>query len=183
MNEISNQIMEKEPQEISVNIRQQAIETGLPVLYNETKTHFIYAMPDGLFQKFPKYEKVWTTDPKDQDTLEEIYMLMNSDDLLEMKTNMDKEFVIQDFYTNPYPEFDEELGMEKQGVTTLIVSTDGEAFVTSSKVLYRTLIEIHSIFGLPRETGREYKVKIFGTKKENGTQIDLKIVPSNKKKK
>ena len=60
-----------------------------------------------------------------------------------------KKITIADVIIRPYDKVNEDSGEMEYGVLTYMISTDGEAFVTSSKSVYYTLQNVFAVFGTP----------------------------------
>ena len=127
-----------------------------------------------------KYEKYFSKVPETEEEQMTLFKVFNSnsdDNLVTSLSNVvGKEFAIEQVFMNPYESFDEDTGNFTNGVTTTILSTDGEFFATSSKSVYYTLHNIFEAFGYPNT--EDYKpviVKVTSTKMQKGNQIDLSL--------
>jgi len=148
------------------------------VIVSDTAEYTIVQTEDGKFKKNMKYEAFSSRQPKTNEEKIELYKVLNEDDnenVIEMKTMIDKPITIEHVFINPYTSFDEDTGKNTHGVTTTIQS-EGKYYVTSSKSVYYTIRNLFSTFGNPlSEDYQPIKVIVTGTKQKNGVQINLKL--------
>lgn len=150
------------------------------ILVQETAEYSVYQLPNGKFEKRVKYPQEWSRVPETDEELIEFYKIMNESDndkVLSMSDHVGSMFTIKNYYFTPYSNFDEDTGVSNAGVTTLLETTDGEYYATSSKTVYWTLRNMFQTFGTPgTEQYIPFKVAITGQKQKRGTQINLKLV-------
>lgn len=148
------------------------------VIVSDTPEYTIVQTQDGKFKKNMKYQAFSSRNPETQEEKIELYKVLNEDgneNVIEMKSMIDKPITIEHVFINPYTTFDEETGKNTHGVTTTIQS-EGKYYVTSSKSVYYTLRNLFSTFGNPTDQNYQpIKVIVTGTKQKNGVQINLKL--------
>lgn len=149
------------------------------VIISDTPEYTIVQTEDGKFKKNMKYQSYFSRQAETDEEKIELYKVLNednNDNVIEMKTMIDKQIDIVHVFINPYTSFDEDTGKNSHGVTSTIQSSDGNYYVTSSKSVYYTLKNMFETFGYPTdENYQPIKVIVTGTKQKNGIQINLKL--------
>lgn len=100
-----------------------------------------------------------------------------SSDIKGMKEHVGEAFTIQNVITNSYDSIDEDTGEITQGVLTYLMDENNNAYVTSSKSVYFTVVRLMRIFGKPDSPDYDpVKVMITSEKGKNGNMIKLQMV-------
>lgn len=160
------------------------IETGEILLnervVNETEEYKIVQLEDGTFKKNMKYKNIFTRQAETEEEKIELFKVFNDNDsnlVTPLSNLVGKQISIAHFFTQPYQAFDEKTGVINEGVTTTIQDTEGAYYVTSSKSVYYSVLNIMQSFGFPNsENYKPVLVEVTGTKRQNGIQIDLKLI-------
>lgn len=158
----------------------EAIEIGTSlVVQSETDSYVVYKDENGKFvrkAKFTDFSSIVA------ETREEKIWLLN---LLEgaedsghgMKDNFGKEIEVQDVILRKYDKINEDTGELEYGVLTYLLTPEKEAYVTSSKNVYFSIIRIMELFGKPgTPEWVNIKVKILKEKMEKGDSVKIKMV-------
>lgn len=147
---------------------------------NETDNYIVYKQDDGKYRKEMKYKRIMTWIPNNEEDKKELYKVLNEENNELVKTmgsEIDKEIEIEHVFMTPYESFDENTGRNTLGVTTTVKTPDNEYYVTSSKTVYYSLLNMFETFGYPSQDNyKPIKVRITGTRRQNGTQINLVLV-------
>lgn len=149
------------------------------ILVQDTPKYAVFQLPNGKYEKRMKYEKQWSFIPETNEELVQLYQIMNEDSELvkPMKSAVGEIFDIKNVYFNPYESFDEETGTSTAGVTTMLETTEGAYFATSSKTVYYNLQNMFDVFGFPgTEKYLGVRVAIVSEKQKKGDQISLKML-------
>lgn len=165
------------------NVTANEVMTGsnsLEQVVQETPNFTILQLPNGKYKKMMKYEKYFSKVPETEEEQLTLFKVFNADQDSGLVTSLSdvvgKEFHIEQVFFNPYQSFDEENGTFSNGVTTTMLSTDGEFFATSSKSVYYTLHNIFEAFGYPNtENYKPVKVEVTSKKMSRGNQINLDL--------
>lgn len=145
----------------------------------DTPTYQVVKGADGKLTKMAKYQAYSSIKAETREEKVKLYNLLNSRDgeVKEMKTKKNATITIKDVVFNPYSKFDEQTGIDRPMVNTIIGTDEGEYIATSSKGVYFDLQNMFEIFGKPDEPDYEpIKVQIIGHRTTNGEQFGLKLV-------
>ena len=77
---------------------------------------------------------------------------------------------IADVIISPYDKVNEDTGEMEYGALTYMIDTNGEAYVTSSKSVYYTMLNIFKVFGVPH--WEEDEAVIVQVVKKKGLQFN-----------
>jgi hypothetical protein len=79
--------------------------------------------------------------------------------------------------TKPYNKINEETGALEYGVITYLITPEKQAFVTSSKSVYFSILNIMDLFGKPSDDDWEdITIKVFSEKADKGDMIKIKMI-------
>ena len=122
----------------------------------ETKGYAITQNAEGKFERKAIYTPFSSVRPETRAQKIALLQLLESDDVaIPLNEAVGKKITIADVIIRPYDKVNEDSGEMEYGVLTYMISTDGEAFVTSSKSVYYTLQNVFSVFGAPHWEGEE----------------------------
>ena len=111
---------------------------------------------EGKFERKAIYTPFSSVRPETRAQKIALLQLLESDDVaIPLNEAVGKKITIADVIIRPYDKVNEDSGEMEYGVLTYMISTDGEAFVTSSKSVYYTLQNVFSVFGAPHWEGEE----------------------------
>ena len=111
---------------------------------------------EGKFERKAIYTPFSSVRPETRAQKISLLQLLESDDVaIPLNEAVGKKITIADVIIRPYDKVNEDSGEMEYGVLTYMISTDGEAFVTSSKSVYYTLQNVFSVFGAPHWEGEE----------------------------
>lgn len=132
----------------------------------------------GKYKRIAAYKAYTSVIPTTREQKVAYFNLLNNDDsAFPMKENVKVEIAIADIIFNPYESVNEDTGEIENGVVTYVIDQNGRAFVTSSKSVYFTLIDIMKAFGEPHYSEEEaVKVKVVEKKGHQFKFIDLELV-------
>ena len=126
-------------------------------LQTETANNYeIKQNAEGKFERKAIYTPFSSVRPETRAQKIALLQLLESDDVaIPLNEAVGKKITIADVIIRPYDKVNEDSGEMEYGVLTYMISTDGEAFVTSSKSVYYTLQNVFSVFGAPHWEGEE----------------------------
>ena len=120
-------------------------------LQTETTNNYeIKQNAEGKFERKAIYTPFSSVRPETRAQKIALLQLLESDDVaIPLNEAVGKKITIADVIIRPYDKVNEDSGEMEYGVLTYMISTDGEAFVTSSKSVYYTLQNVFAVFGAP----------------------------------
>ena len=120
------------------------------------KGYAITQNAEGKFERKAIYQPFMSVTPETRAQKIALLQLLESDTVAKpLNDCVGSKITIADVIINPYDKVNEDTGEMEYGVLTYMISTDGEAFVTSSKSVYYTLQNVFSVFGAPHWEGEE----------------------------
>jgi hypothetical protein len=92
-----------------------------------------------------------------------------------LKDHAGKQIQVADVITRQYDKINEETGELEYGVLTYLITADRQAYVTSSKSVYFSIVHIMEAFGEPSKE-EPYILKVVKKKAQNGDQILIQML-------
>ena len=84
---------------------------------------------------------------------------------------------IADVILSPYDKVNEDTGEMEYGALTYMIDTNGEAYVTSSKSVYYTMLNIFKVFGVPHwEEDEAVTVQVVKKKGLQFNYTDINVI-------
>jgi len=84
---------------------------------------------------------------------------------------------IADVIISPYDKVNEDTGEMEYGALTYMIDTNGEAYVTSSKSVYYTMLNIFKVFGVPHwEEDEAVTVQVVKKKGLQFNYTDINVI-------
>jgi hypothetical protein len=93
----------------------------------------------------------------------------------ELKKHVGQQIQVADVITRKYDKINEETGELEYGVLTYLLTSDRQAFVTSSKSVYFSIMHILEVFGEPSKE-EPFILKVLKKKMQNGDQILVQLL-------
>lgn len=145
----------------------------------ETENYVILKDEKGKFSRKAKYASYSSIKAETRE--EKIWMMNlfegNEDTGNGLKDHVGKQITVADVITRPYDKVNEETGEIEYGVLTYLFTPEKIAYVTSSKSVYFTLMNIMELFGKPdSELWEDITIQVLKEKATNGDQIKIKMV-------
>lgn len=145
----------------------------------ETDEFTVYQDKDGKFlrkAKFKDYNSVKVESKKDKIWL--MNLIENDEETGQgLKDNIGAEIEIQDIITRKYDKVNEDTGQVEYGVLTYLITPEKDAYVTSSKSVYFSIINIFKMFGHPHnEEWENITVKVYDKKEQNGKAVKIRVI-------
>lgn len=140
--------------------------------YEITKT------ADGKYQRKAIYKMFSSITPVSREEKIAMMNLLDSDKVAQpLGEHIGKQIVVSDVIFNPYDKINEDTGEIEYGVLTYLITPEGTAYVTSSKSVYHSVLNMFKVFGKPHYSEEE-QVTVVATKQQ-GRQFkftDIEIV-------
>lgn len=140
--------------------------------YEITKT------ANGKYQRKAIYKMFSSITPVTREEKIAMMNLLDSDAIAQpIAEHIGKQIVVADVIFNPYDKINEDTGEIEYGVLSYLITPEGTAYVTSSKSVYHSLLNMFKVFGEPHYSEEEV-VTVVATKKQ-GKQFkftDIEIV-------
>lgn len=96
------------------------------------------------------YKDFTSVVPETREQTIAMFKLLNEDgQATQMKEAVGQEFALRDVILQPYDRINEDTGLQEYGVVTYLIAHDNTAFVTSSKSVYNTVVNLFKAFGEP----------------------------------
>lgn len=143
-----------------------------------TQNAIIVQDANGKFKRVAEYKAFSSVKPETKEQkIAYFNLLKNDDSAFPMKDNKGAVIEIADVIFNPYESVNEDTGEIENGVVSYVIDQEGRAFVTSSKSVYFTLVNIMKAFGRPHYNAEEaVKVEIVEKKGTQFKYIDLTLI-------
>jgi hypothetical protein len=94
-----------------------------------------------------------------------------------LKDHVGKQIVVENIITRKYDRINEGTGQTEYGVLTYLITPERQAFVTSSKSVYFSIIRIMELFGKPTDPEwQNITIKVLKEKATNGDMIKIKMI-------
>jgi hypothetical protein len=154
-------------------------ENQLMTIENETEDYVILKNEEGKFirkAKFHDYSSITAETREDKIWL---LGLMQGDEETGngLKDHVGKVIEVANIITRKYDKINEDSGQTEYGVLTYLLTPDRIAYVTSSKNVYFSIMQIMDLFGKPTdELWENIQVKVMKEKATNGDMIKIKMV-------
>jgi RNase P/RNase MRP subunit p29 len=158
------------------NVNQEVL-TGEVV--REEKNYVVIKNEEGKFVRKAKYNSYSSVQAETK--AEKIWLMNlmegNEDTAAGLKEQVGKEIEVANIITRPYDKINEENGATEYGVLTYLLTPDKTTYVTSSKNVYFSIVNIMDLFGAPDQEGWEnIIIKVLKEKGANGDMIKIKMV-------
>lgn len=126
------------------------------------------------------YKEFASVKPETREQTIALFKLLNEEGMAtQMKEAVGVEIDLRDVILQPYDSINEDTGVQEYGVVTYLIAQNNEAFVTSSKSVYNTVINLFKAFGEPSYTADNApKLKIVSRagQQKGRTIIDLSLI-------
>jgi hypothetical protein len=145
----------------------------------EENERFIVIKEGNKFIRKAKFEQYSSVVPKNREEKVWLLNLYEGDEETGngLKKHIGKQIVIHDVITKPYNKINEETGALEYGVITYLITPEKQAFVTSSKSVYFSILNIMDLFGKPSDDDWEdITIKVFSEKADKGDMIKIKMI-------
>jgi RNase P/RNase MRP subunit p29 len=155
----------------------QEVLTG--EIVREEKNYVVIKNEDGKFVRKAKYNSYSSVQAETK--AEKIWLMNlmegNEDTANGLKEHVGKEIEVANIITRPYDRINEETGAVEYGVLTYLLTPDKTTYVTSSKNVYFSIVNIMDLFGAPDQPDWEnIIIKVLKEKGANGDMIKIKMV-------
>jgi hypothetical protein len=154
-------------------------ENQLMTIQRETEDYVILKNEEGKFIRKAKFHEYSSIKPETREEKIWYFGLMQGDEETGngLKEHVGKVIEVANIITRKYDKINEETGQTEYGVLTYLLTPDRIAYVTSSKNVYFSIIQIMDLFGKPTdELWENIKVKVMKEKATNGDMIKIKMV-------
>jgi hypothetical protein len=154
-------------------------ENQLMTIENETEDYVILKTEEGKFVRKAKFHDYSSITAETREDKIWLLGLMQGDEETGngLKDHVGKVIEVANIITRKYDKINEETGQTEYGVLTYLITPDRIAFVTSSKNVYFSIMQIMDLFGKPTdELWENIKVKVMKEKATNGDMIKIKMV-------
>jgi|SRR5690625_3496430 len=148
-------------------------------IIEETENYVTVKLADGTFKRKAKYHEFSSFQPETREDKLWLFSLIDGEEEVGqgMAENVGEHVEIQDIITKTYSTIDEKTGEEIHGVLTYLITPDRKAYVTSSKGVYFSIMNLMDLFGTPNdELWENITVEILSERTQNGTAIKLKMI-------
>jgi RNase P/RNase MRP subunit p29 len=148
-------------------------------IVREEKNYVVIKNEEGKFVRKAKYNSY--TSVQAETKAEKIWLMNlmegNEDAANGLKEHVGKIIEVANIITRPYDKINEETGATEYGVLTYLLTPDKVTYVTSSKNVYFSIVNIMDLFGAPDQEGWEnIQIKVLKERGANGDMIKIKMV-------
>jgi RNase P/RNase MRP subunit p29 len=145
----------------------------------EEKNYVVIKNEEGKFVRKAKYNSYSSVQAETK--AEKIWLMNlmegNEDTANGLKEHVGKEIEVANIITRPYDKINEETGAVEYGVLTYLLTPDKTTYVTSSKNVYFSIVNIMDLFGAPDQPDWEnIIIRVLKEKGANGDMIKIKMV-------
>jgi hypothetical protein len=154
-------------------------QTSLQVIERETEDYVIMKNEEGKFVRKAKFHDYSSITAETREEKIWLLGLMQADEEsgTGLKDCVGKQIVVENIITRRYDKINEDSGQTEYGVLTYLITPEKQAFVTSSKNVYFSIVQIMDLFGKPTdETWENITVKVLKEKATNGDMIKIKMI-------
>ena len=175
--------MSKTNNEVMVNTATGEVLNGVELvqsrIVSETDEYRVIQNPDGTFKRQAKYKEFSSVTTATRAEKIELHNLLEGAEGsgFGMKDHVGKTIEVANIITRPYDKINEENGEFEYGVLTYLLTPSNEAYVTSAKSVYFSIVNAMKVFGEPTDTEWENLQILIGKEKmANGDAIKIKVV-------
>lgn len=161
--------------ELTVNENQNQMQ----VVERETEDYVILKNEEGKFVRKAKFHDYSSITAETREDKIWLLGLMQGDEETGngLKDHVGKVIEVANIITRKYDKINEETGQTEYGVLTYLLTPDRIAYVTSSKNVYFSIMQIMELFGKPTdELWENIQVKVTKERATNGDMIKIKMV-------
>ena len=115
-----------------------------------TNNYEIKQNAEGKFERKAIYQAFMSVRAETRAQKIALLQLLESDTVAKpLNDCVGNKITIADVIISPYDKVNEDTGEMEYGALTYMIDTNGEAYVTSSKSVYYTMLNIFKVFGVP----------------------------------
>jgi hypothetical protein len=154
-------------------------ETHVSLVERETEDYVILKNEEGKFVRKAKFHDYSSITAESREDKIWLLGLMQGDEETGngLKEHVGKVIEVANIITRKYDKINEETGQTEYGVLTYLLTPDRIAYVTSSKNVYFSIMQIMDLFGKPTdELWENIQVKVMKERATNGDMIKIKMV-------
>lgn len=169
--------MTNETNQTQVAVTDQGYEVSTTISNNGN--YEIAKTSDGKFKRKAIYKSWSSVNPETREQKIAMMNLLDGDsDLAQpMGEHTGAQIKVADVIFSAYDKIDEDTGEMEYGVLTYLITSEGVAYVTSSKSVYHSVKKMFMAFGEPHYfEGEEVVVQVVKKKGQKHMYTDIKIV-------
>ena len=154
------------------------VNNEMTIQAEEVKGYEIKQNAEGKFERKAIYQPFMSVTPETRAQKIALLQLLESDTVAKpLNDCVGNKITIADVIISPYDKVNEDTGEMEYGALTYMIDTNGEAYVTSSKSVYYTMLNIFKVFGVPHwEEDEAVTVQVVKKKGLQFNYTDINVI-------